>query len=112
MKEADVVRCKAVSCEQELNDALRLTAAAFKEEVSGSGMTAAQWVHFERRHLLRHTRPWDFPDIGNRSEWTEFPDNEHFSNSVPDVESRVVLKVVQTFGICNTREVLESVHRL
>lgn len=72
-QEERVVRCKAVSCEEELNDALRLTAAAFKEEVSGSGMTAAQWVYFERGHLLRNTRPWIFPNIGNVRNRTEVP---------------------------------------
>lgn len=61
--DASSIHCKSVTSEIELDDALRLTAAAFKEEVSGSGMTAVEWVHFEREQILRDRQSWS--NIGN-----------------------------------------------
>eukprot|EP00884_Botryococcus_braunii_P017024 jgi/Botrbrau1/4004/Bobra.0016s0015.1 len=64
------VVCKSVTSEDELDDALRLTAAAFKEEVSGSGMTAAQWVHFERELMLRDRHSWSTIGVAKRGSTT------------------------------------------
>ena len=42
----------------ELHEALRLTAAAFKDEVAGAGLTCAQWIDFEYTKLLEEESSW------------------------------------------------------
>jgi hypothetical protein len=56
---------REVQSDSELLKVLRLTAAAFKEEVAGAGMTFTQWVDLEYSYTIKDKLSWR--DIGKAS---------------------------------------------
>jgi hypothetical protein len=49
---------REVQSDSELLEVLRITAAAFKEEVAGAGMTFTQWVDLEYSYIIEDKISW------------------------------------------------------